>query len=221
MAAPVRGRGDARPPCACRSSRRSATSLVFSRPCLAPQSGRLGPGISSNRAMLQVAAKSSSAIRGNAWHRNPGGHDVRSLAAQPSGLRGQALPRPRFKVVAMAAPVRGQGDARPLAAASLKACWPRSGERTTGAWHLLESRHASRRSDNAVRDSRQCLAPQPGGHDVGRIRTHPAQPSGLRCQALPRPRFKVVAMAAPVRGRGDARPPFARQSEGHANHRSR
>jgi hypothetical protein len=40
---------------------------------------------------------------------------------------------------------------------------PAVAAQTTGAWHLLESRHASRRSDNAVRDSRQCLAPQPGG----------------------------------------------------------
>jgi hypothetical protein len=43
--------------------------------------------------------------------------------------------------------------------------------------------------------------------NAGRRRLSAAQPSGLRCQALPRPRCRLIEMAAPVRGRGDARPP--------------
>jgi hypothetical protein len=130
--------------------------------------------------MLHVAAKSSSAIRGNAWHRNPEAKTSAacgfSSAVQPSGLRGQASPRPRFKIVAMAAPVRGRGDARPPSRAGSKALpGTAAAERTTGAWHLLESRHASHRSEIVIRDSRQCLAPQPGGHDISRGQTHPGR----------------------------------------------
>jgi hypothetical protein len=72
--------------------------------------------------------------------------------------------------------VRGRGDARPPSRAGSKALpGTAAAERTTGAWHLLESRHASRRSEIVIRDSRQCLAPQPGGHDIGRMRTHPGR----------------------------------------------
>jgi hypothetical protein len=44
--------------------------------------GRLGPGISSNRAMLHILGKPPSAIRGNAWPRNPEGHDISRMRTQ-------------------------------------------------------------------------------------------------------------------------------------------
>jgi hypothetical protein len=156
----------------------------------------------------------------------------RLSAAQPSGLRCQALPRPRCRPIEMAAPVRGRGDARPPACAGPSACRAPAGAAPPNRERLgpgifrepkrLGPGISSDRAvlwgggENANRDSRRCLAPQPEGQtfqlanttrSATRRRLSAGQPSGLRCQALPRPRCRLIEMAAPVRGRGDARPP--------------
>jgi hypothetical protein len=79
----------------------------------------LGPVISSNRAMLHAAAKSSSAIRGDAWHRNPeattSAAGRRIPAAQPSGLRYR---QSVVRLAVSANPIRATVDERQEAVAT-------------------------------------------------------------------------------------------------------
>jgi hypothetical protein len=146
MAAPVRGRGDARPP----------LRVPARRPCRVPQplNGRLGPGISSDRAMVHVAGKRPSAIRGDAWHRNPkattSATGRRTPAAQPSGLRCRHCLVGDRGAWRMATARRGRGDA-PCA----PACDEPTGrppERLFRAWRLLRPRAGGRSAPPRKKD---------------------------------------------------------------------
>jgi hypothetical protein len=240
-----------------------------------PTSGRLGPGISSNRATPLDRSNDAGRDSRQCLAPQPRRHGRqpacrRIPAAQPSGLRGQALPRPRFRIVAMAEPVRGRGDARPPCACRLEGP---AGHRSRRAddWGQALPRPrfkaiamvAPVRGRGDARPPCACRLEGPAGYRSRRAddwglasfriapcfmsqrQRHPrfeampgtatpeattsaagrripaAQPSGSRGQALPRPRFKAVAMVAPVRGRGDARPPCACRLKGPAGYRSR